>query len=93
MNMENLILIILVIGIGIMAILVIIAISIFHRFTKRVLNAVRTSHLETEKYIEENRNTIVEIVTLEAKKTRKETQEIKTRLSHARKEHNKFEKR
>lgn len=86
--MDSILSIIVVVAIGLIVMFNIIAVSIFHRFVRRVWKKIEKTHLEIEKYIEENRNTVVEIVVRESKKTRKETQEIKTRLSNLRKDTN-----
>jgi hypothetical protein len=87
--------ILIILTVGIIAILNIAAFALFDKRLRKLDKWTRKnilqSVLDTEKYIEENRNTIVEILVREGKLTRKETQEIKTRLTQVRKDLNVIE--
>lgn len=82
-----------VIAVAVVAILNIMAFSFFHRAIMLIAKKVVKQQLEIEEYIEENRNTIVEVVVDQHKKTRKDQQEIKTRLTQVRKDLNNIETR
>ncbi len=75
-------LIIVIIGIGLSLIFNIIAIAIFHDFVQSVEMMIVTHFV-----------ILKEILLQEHKKTRKETQEIKTRLTQVRKDLNVIEKK
>ena len=75
-------LIIVTIGIGLSLVLNVIAIAIFHDFVESVEMMIVTHFV-----------TLKETLLQEHKKTRKETQEIKTRLTQVRKDLNVIEKK
>lgn len=88
----ELILILFLISYGLIGIAVITAMMVFNYKIQKMHDRMCVNDLQLvtdiEKYIEENRNTIVEIVVDDGKKTRKESQEIKTRLTQVRKDLN-----
>ena len=75
-------LIIVTIGIGLSLVLNVIALTIFHRFVESVKRSVAGSFIILEEGLMKEHN-----------KTRKDIQEVKTRLTQVRKDLNKLEKR
>lgn len=73
-------LVIVIIGIGLSLILNIIAIMIFHTFAQEILSSVLRTRMM-----------LVSLIGEQEKKTRKDVQEVKTRLSQVRKDLNKLE--
>lgn len=89
----DILILITVVTVGIIALLNIMAFAYFHKGLILLAKKVIEQQLEIEKYIEENRNTIVEVVVNQHSKTRKDQQEIKTRLTQVRKDLNVIERK
>ncbi len=86
-------LIIVTIGIGLSLVLNVIAIAIFHRYVVTSVTIIHGINNILIDYIDSSLKIVVSHISDEHRDTRKETQEIKTRLTQVRKDLNVIEEK
>ena len=83
---------VMVIAIGLIVLFNVLAFAKLHSRVDQLLRAISIVAKDLEWTVYDARNNVVETTATQHKKTRKETQEIKTRLTQARKDLNVIEK-